>query len=68
MRVRRKLYAEGKAGSPKWTELTLHCHMAGRPTLIPTVRKCIAYAREHEGVWFPRKRDIAEWTLRRESR
>ena len=62
------LYAEGKAGSPKWTELTLHCHMAGRPTLIPTVRKCIDYARQHEGVWFPRKRDIAEWALKRTSK
>jgi len=31
------------------------------------VRKCIAYARQHEGVWFPRKRDIAEWALKRAS-
>lgn len=58
-----QLYAEGQAGSPKWTEITLHCHMAGRPTLIPTVRRCIEYARRHEGVWFARKRDIAEWAL-----
>jgi allantoinase len=41
--------------------------MAGRPTLIPTVRKCIAYARKHKGVWFARKRDIAEWALKHES-
>jgi peptidoglycan/xylan/chitin deacetylase (PgdA/CDA1 family) len=58
-----QLYAEGQAGSPKWTEITLHCHMAGRPTLIPTVRRCIEYARQHEGVWFARKRDIAEWAF-----
>jgi hypothetical protein len=39
--------------------------MAGRPTLIPTLRKCIDYARQHEAVWFARKRDIAEWALAR---
>lgn len=61
------LYAEGVAGRPKWIEMTLHCHMAGRPTLIPAIRQCIDYAREHEGVWFARKRDIAEWALAQES-
>ncbi|MBL0422952.1 polysaccharide deacetylase family protein [Ramlibacter sp. AW1] len=60
-----ELYREGERGSPKWTELTLHFHMAGRPTLIPTVRKCLQYARQHEGVWFARKRDIAEHALKR---
>ena len=60
-----QLYAEGQAGSPKWIEMTLHCHMAGRPTLIPTIRQCIAYAQRHEGVWYARKRDIAEWALER---
>jgi len=63
-----QLYAEGQAGSPKWIEMTLHCHMAGRPTLIPTIRQCIAYAQRHEGVWYARKRDIAEWALEREGK
>ena len=61
-----QLYSEGKKGSPKWTEITLHYHMAGRPTLIPTIRKCLEYAKQHEGVWFARKRDIAEWAMKRE--
>ena len=39
--------------------------MAGRPTLIPTVRKCLEYAKQHEGVWFARKREIAEWAMKR---
>jgi allantoinase len=60
-----ELYAEGVRGSPKWIELVLHAHMAGRPTLIPTIRRCIAYAKDHGDVWFARKRDIAEWTLKR---
>jgi len=58
-----QLYAEGRKGSPKWIEITLHCHVAGRPTLIPTIRQCLAYAKQQEGVWFARKRDIAEWLL-----
>jgi peptidoglycan/xylan/chitin deacetylase (PgdA/CDA1 family) len=57
------LYAEGKSGFPNKTELTLHCQFAGRPTLIPTVRRCLAYAKEHDGVWFATRREIAEWTL-----
>lgn len=63
-----QLYAEGQAGSPKWIEMTLHYHMAGRPTLIPTIRQCIEYAKRHEGVWYARKRDIAEWALEREGK
>jgi len=61
-----ELYAEGSAGAPKWVEIVLHSQFAGRPTLIPTMRKCIAYAKQHEGVWFTRKGDIARWTLERE--
>jgi peptidoglycan/xylan/chitin deacetylase (PgdA/CDA1 family) len=55
------LYAEGLAGSPKWTEITLHAHIAGRPTLIPIVRKCLAYAREKSGTRVALKREIAAW-------
>lgn len=61
-----ELYWEGQGGYPKWTELTLHSHMAGRPTMIPTIRKCIRYAKEHDGVWFATRRDIARWALERE--
>jgi peptidoglycan/xylan/chitin deacetylase (PgdA/CDA1 family) len=61
-----ELYAEGNAGAPKWTEITLHAHMAGRPTMIPTVRKCLAHAKQHDGVWFARRKDIAQWALEHE--
>ena len=40
--------------------------VAGRPTLIPTIRRCIAYAKDHGDVWFARKRDLAEWALKRD--
>jgi len=56
------LYAEGAAGRPKIIDITLHGHMAGRPTMAPTIRKMIQYAKQHEGVWFARRRDVADWT------
>ncbi|MCW5771250.1 MAG: polysaccharide deacetylase family protein [Rhodospirillaceae bacterium] len=61
-----QLYMEGTAGCPKWIEIVLHAQFAGRPTGIPVMRKCIEYAKQHEGVWFARKGDIARWTLERE--
>lgn len=61
------LYEEGGRGSPKWTEIVLHCHVAGRPTLIPTIRRCLDYAREHEGVLFARRRELADWTLEQQN-
>jgi peptidoglycan/xylan/chitin deacetylase (PgdA/CDA1 family) len=58
-----QLYSEGHCGAPSWTEITLHAHIAGRPTLIPTIRKCLAYAKEHNEVWFARPSEIARWAL-----
>ena len=62
-----ELYAEGEGGYPKWTEITLHAHVAGRPPLIPTIRKCLRYAEDHGGVWFAPRREIAEWALQRDA-
>jgi peptidoglycan/xylan/chitin deacetylase (PgdA/CDA1 family) len=62
------LWAEGAAGCPKWIEIVIHCHIGGRPTLQPTIRRCFDYVKQHEaGVWHARKRDIAEWALKRET-
>jgi peptidoglycan/xylan/chitin deacetylase (PgdA/CDA1 family) len=60
------LYAEGEAGAPKWMEITLHCHIGGRPTLQPIIRQCFEYAKQHSDVWFARRRDIAEYCLKHE--
>jgi peptidoglycan/xylan/chitin deacetylase (PgdA/CDA1 family) len=57
------LYAEAQSGQTRWMELGLHCHIGGRPTLVPTIRKCLDYVKQHTGVWYARKRDIAEWAL-----
>lgn len=58
-----QLYREALRGAPKAIEITLHAHIAGRPTLIPTIRKCVEYARQHGDIWFPKKREVADWTL-----
>jgi len=62
------LYAEGIEGRPKWTEITVHLYIGARPTLIPAVRRCVEYAQGHPGVYFGRKRDIAEWALQHETK
>ena len=60
------LYAEGKAGNPKWIDLLLHCDLGGRPTLMPVFERAIGYAQAKEGVWFARRRDLADWILKSE--
>jgi hypothetical protein len=64
----RSALCRGPGGQSEGIEMTLHCHMAGRPTLFPTIRRCIEYAKQHVGVVDARKRDIAEWTLAREGK
>lgn len=59
------LYAEACEGGPRSIDITLHAHMAGRPTLIPTIERMLGYAMEHEGVYFTRKCEMAEWALER---
>ncbi|MFI9557536.1 polysaccharide deacetylase family protein [Nonomuraea endophytica] len=55
--------AEGKAGRPQWADMVLHCHMAGRPAFIPTLRRCLRQARQRERVWWTTKNALAAWTL-----
>ena len=53
------LHAEGRAGRPGMLSVGLHCRLAGRPGRIEGLKRFIEYAREHEGVWFARRVDIA---------
>jgi OHCU decarboxylase len=59
------LYAEGEAGSPKMMSIGLHCRLIGRPGRITALRRFIEHIRAHDGVWTPRRIDIAEhWAAR----
>ncbi|MCV2872177.1 allantoinase PuuE [Defluviimonas sp. WL0050] len=53
------LYAEGAAGAAKMMSVGLHCRLIGRPGKIAGLKRFLDYARGHEGVWFPRRIDIA---------
>ena len=61
-----QLYGEGVKGRPGWVEIVMHTQMGGRPTLIPMLKRCIAYARQHDDVWFCRKGDLARWAAKLE--
>ncbi|MBC7141460.1 MAG: allantoinase PuuE [Rhodobacteraceae bacterium] len=53
------LYAEGQAGKAKMMSVGLHCRLIGRPGKIAGLKRFLDYAKGHEGVWFPRRIDIA---------
>lgn len=57
------LYAEGQAGKPKMMSIGLHCRLIGRPGKIKGLMQFIDYIKGFEGVWTPRRIDIAQhWT------
>ena len=54
-----ELYSEGAEGRAKMMSVGLHCRLIGRPGKIAGLRRFLEYAKGHEGVWFPRRIDIA---------
>ncbi len=54
------IYAEGEAGAPKMMTIGLHCRLVGRPGKIAGLKRFIEYIQGFEGVWCPRRIDIAE--------
>ena len=61
-----QLYEEGARGRPAGLILSLHAHVAGRPTLIPAVRRAIQYAKSHSDTWISRLDEQAAWAIKRE--
>ena len=54
-----ELYAEGMAGAPRMMSVGLHCRLVGRPGKIAGLRRFLDHIRAHDGVWCPRRIDIA---------
>jgi len=54
------LYAEGAASAPKMMTVGLHCRLIGRPGKIAGLRRFIEHIQGFDGVWCPRRIDIAE--------
>lgn len=59
-----RLYKEG-ATHPKLMSIGLHCRIAGRPSRSVALEQFLAHAHEHDGVWFARRIEIAEWWRQR---
>ena len=53
------LYREGTEGKPKMLSIGLHCRLIGRPGRVESLRRFIDYIKGHDGVWCPRRIDIA---------
>lgn len=54
------LYAEGAAGAAKMMSVGLHCRLIGRPGRVQALKRFIDYIQGFEGVWCPRRIEIAE--------
>ncbi|UWR22186.1 allantoinase PuuE [Sulfitobacter sp. S190] len=54
------LYAEGAAGQAKMMSVGLHCRLVGRPGRIQALARFIDYIKGFEGVWTPRRIEIAD--------
>ena len=54
------LYAEGVEGQAKMMSIGLHCRLIGRPGKIAGLKRFIDYIQGFDGVWCPRRIDIAE--------
>jgi allantoinase len=59
-------YREGEQGNPKLFSITLHAHMAGRLTVVPMLRRCLDYVRQHGGVYCALASEVADWTFKHE--
>ena len=53
------LYAEGCAGAAKMLSVGVHCRLIGRPGRLKALQRFIDYIQSFEGVWCPRRIDIA---------
>lgn len=52
------LYQEG-AEIPRMMSVGLHCRIVGRPGRIMALERFLDYAKQHDGVWFCRRIEIA---------
>lgn len=56
------LYAESANGG-RFMNIGLHPHVIGQPYRIRALRDFIRYAKQHEGIFFPTREEVADWYL-----
>lgn len=54
------LYAEGQTGQAKMMSIGLHCRIIGRPGRAMALKRALDYFRQHDGVWFATRAQIAD--------
>ena len=54
------LYAEGQTGHAKMMSIGLHCRIIGRPGRAMALKRALDYFRQHDGVWFATRAQIAD--------
>ena len=54
------LYVEGIAGQPAMMSVGLHCRLIGRPGKIAGLKRFLDYIGGFDGVWTPRRIEIAD--------
>lgn len=58
-----QLYSEGETRQRQMS-ISTHDRIGGTPQVVRALDKFLEYANKHTGVWFARKDEIAEWTLK----
>jgi peptidoglycan/xylan/chitin deacetylase (PgdA/CDA1 family) len=58
-----QLYSEGEIRRRQMS-ISTHDRIGGTPSVVRALDKFLEYAHKHPGVWFARKDEIAEWTLK----
>lgn len=54
------LYADGQK-TARIMNIGLHPHVSGRAHRIRALREFIVHAKSHDGVWWPKREEIADW-------
>jgi peptidoglycan/xylan/chitin deacetylase (PgdA/CDA1 family) len=61
-----QLYLEGESRRRQMS-ISTHDRIGGTPSVVRALDKFFEYAKSHSDVWFARKDEIAEWTLKNHS-
>lgn len=54
------LYSDGKK-TARIMNIGLHPHVSGRAQRVRALREFIAHVQTHDGVWWPKREEIADW-------
>ncbi|MBA3660745.1 MAG: polysaccharide deacetylase family protein [Gammaproteobacteria bacterium] len=58
-----QLYSEGNSRQ-RMMSISTHDRIGGTPSVVKALDKFLDYASKHRGIWFARKDEIANWTLK----